>query len=181
MSLPQSEAVKESTPDMKRWVTELMRGFTVETTPGAAAKIEDYGSLLRSGTKVAVTFLPGSDFSGTVTTARRLRAEGFEPLPHLAARSFSSAQALEDGIASLVGEAGVEEVIVLAGAVPKPLGPYDSSMALLESGLLDRHGIKRIGVAGHPEGSPDIPEADLAAALAWKNDFARRSDAEFHI
>jgi methylenetetrahydrofolate reductase (NADPH) len=54
-------------------------------------------------------------------------------------------------------------------------------MAILETGLFDQHGIETIGVAGHPEGSPDIAPAALSQALAWKNAFAERSDADFYI
>ena len=54
-------------------------------------------------------------------------------------------------------------------------------MELLETGLFDRHSIRQIGVAGHPEGSPDIGGPELSAALSWKNDFAARSDAQFYI
>lgn len=181
MSLPDIHGMSETTADVKRWISDFMSGFTVETTPGTAAKTPDYRAMLHPGTKVAVTFLPGSDFADTIATAKRLREEGFEPLPHLAARSFPSTPAFEEGVARLVGEAGVEEVIVLAGAVPTPLGPFDSSMALLESGVLDMHGIRRIGVAGHPEGSPDIRDEDIAAALAWKNGFAERTAADLYI
>ena len=179
--LPEIHDVGEGDSEIKRQISAFMRGFTVETTPGTAAKTPDYRAPLYPGTKVAVTFLPGSDFADTLATAKRLRAEGFEPLPHLAARSFPSTPAFEEGVARLVEEAGVEEVIVLAGAVPTPLGPFDSSLALLETGVLDHYGIRRIGVAGHPEGSPDIRDEDVAAALAWKNAFAARSDAELYI
>src|SRR5690625_6896498 len=92
MSLPPRDAINESTtigasaPQLKRWISDLVAGFTLETTPGAAARIPDYRALLRPETKVAVTFLPGSDFADTIATARRLRREGFEPLPHLAAQ-----------------------------------------------------------------------------------------------
>src|SRR3546814_17359776 len=54
-------------------------------------------------------------------------------------------------------------------------------MAILETGLFDKHGVETIGVAGHPEGSPDLAPAALEAALAWKNAFAERSDAQFYI
>ena len=56
----------------------------------------------------------------------------------------------------------------------------NSSMQVMETGLLDRHGIRRIGVAGHPEGSPDIPDRAVAAAIAWKNAFAERTDADLY-
>lgn len=167
--------------DAKAQVRDFMAGFTVETTPGAAAKTPDYREYLRPGATVAVTFLPGSDYTATVAVARRLRAEGFEPAPHIAARSVTGEAVLRDFLARLRGEAGVTRAVVLAGAVDKALGPYASSMAVLESGLLDEFGITTIGVAGHPEGSPDISDEALAAALRFKNDLAERSGADFYL
>ncbi len=167
--------------ERKRQIADFVAGFSIETTPGAAAKIADYREHLRPGTTVAVTFLAGSDFGETVATARRLQREGLHPAPHLAARSIPSRRHLEEWLKRLRGEAGVREVVVLAGAVDRPLGEFDSSMQLLETGLFDKYGIERIGVAGHPEGSPDIAQAEVDAALKWKNAFAERTDAEMYI
>lgn len=167
--------------DLKRRIVDLVDGFSIETTPGSALKIPDYREHLRPGTTVSVTFLPGSDFAETITTAKRLKAEGFVPAPHFAARSIPSRAAFEDSLKRLQGDVGVEEVVVLAGGVTEPLGEFDNSMQLLETGLFDTYGIRRIGVAGHPEGSPDIPSVRVAEALQWKNSFAQRSDAAFYI
>ena len=65
-----------------------MRGFTIETTPGASKKITDYRASLRPRTQVFITFLPGSDFADTIAVAKRLKGEGFRPVPHFAARSI---------------------------------------------------------------------------------------------
>ncbi len=162
-------------------IVRFMGGFTVETTPASAAKVGDFRELLRSGTVVYITFLPGSDYNDTVATAKRLRNEGFEPAPHFAARSMTSRAMLEDYLARAAGEAGVNHVLAIAGAVSAPLGPYADSMQMLETGLFDKHGIARIGVAGHPEGSPDMSDRAIAEALAWKNGFAQRTDAAMHI
>ena len=162
-------------------IIDFVKDFTIETTPGSAAKIPNYRALIKEGTTVAVTFLPGSDFADTVSTAKRLKAEGFKPAPHFAARSIPSKAAFEDYLVRLQGEVGISEVVALGGAVPKPLGPFESSMQLLETGLFDKHGIKKIGVAGHPEGSPDISDKLIAEALAWKNAFAQRTGAELYI
>ena len=55
-------------------------------------------------------------------------------------------------------------------------------MDVLRSGLLERHGIVRVGVAGHPEGSPDIaPEAILAAHSPRRTRFAGSSPIELRI
>ncbi len=182
VTTPVTAALDED-PAMKahKEIVDFVADFTIETTPGSAAKTPSYRDHLAAGTKIAVTFLPGSDYADTVATAQRLKGEGLIPLPHIAARSLPSQKALEDFLGRLQGEVGIDEVVALAGAVDKPLGPFDSSMKVLETGLLDRHGIKTIGVAGHPEGSPDISEKGLAEALAWKNDFAQRSDAELYI
>lgn len=162
-------------------IAELMTGFSVETTPGAADKIPDYRAHLEPGTRVFITFLAGSDFDGTIATAVRLRREGFEPVPHLAARSIPDRRFLERNLRRLVDEADVQEVLAIAGAVAEPLGEFSDSMQMLETGLLDRFGIHRIGVAGHPEGSPDISDEAVNRAAAWKNAFAQRSDAKLYV
>ncbi|MGF1611121.1 MAG: metFprotein [Kiloniellales bacterium] len=171
-----------SEADIRRQqIIDFLEGFTIETTPGSAAKIPDYREHLRPGTTVSVTFLPGSDFADTVATARRLKDEGFDPAPHFAARSIPSKADFEGYLKRLQGEVGVTQVVALGGAVNHPLGPFDSSMQLLETGLFDKHGIRTIGLAGHPEGSPDISDKALAEALTWKNAFAERSDADCYL
>jgi methylenetetrahydrofolate reductase (NADPH) len=169
------------TDDLKQQVVDLLDGFSIETTPGSAAKIPDYREHLRPGTTVAVTFLPGSSYADTVATAKRLRDEGFDPAPHVAARSIASRRDLEDYLKRLQGEAGTTQAVALAGAVDQPLGEFDNSMQLLETGLFDKYGFTRIGVAGHPEGNLDISDEDLKAALDWKNAFAARRDARIYI
>ena len=167
--------------DVTADIVSLMGGFTVETTPVSAAKIADFREILRPGTTIYITFLPGSDYNDTVATAKRLRDEGFNPAPHFAARSLRSEAEFEDYLDRVVSEAGVQQVLAIAGALPDPLGPYADSMQLLDSGLFDRYGIKQIGVAGHPEGSPDMTDAAIADAVRWKNGFADRTDADLHI
>lgn len=164
-----------------RQIVEFMRGFTIETTPGSAAKIADFREHLRPGATVYITFLPGSDFADTVAVARRLRSEGFNPVPHIAARSVPDRSALEEQLARVTGEAGVDQVLVIAGAVPRPVGTFSDSMQLLETGLFDRYGIRRFGVAGHPEGSPDIAPAAVEEAVRWKNAYAKRTGAQLYL
>lgn len=165
----------------KQEIQELLRGFTTETTPRSADKIPDYREHLRAGTTVYVTFLPGQDFDDTVRTCVRLRGEGFVPVPHFAARSIPDRRFLERGLERVTSEAGVDQALVIAGGVDDPVGEFDNSMQLLETGLFDRHGVRRIGVAGHPEGSPDMSDEAIRAALAWKNAFAERTGAELYV
>ena len=49
------------------------------------------------------------------------------------------------------------------------MGEYHCSLQLLETGLFE--GMK-IGIAGHPEGSPDISDSELEKAMKEKTPFA---------
>lgn len=170
-----------SKPSPRQSIIGLLSGFTTETTPGAAAKIADYRAHLRPGATVFITFLPGSSFADTIAVAVRLRREGFNPVPHFAARSVPSRAFLDENLARLTGEAGVDQALLIGGALNQPLGEFSNTMQLLDTGLFDNYGIGRIGIAGHPEGSPDIPDAQIRAALAWKNAFAERTGASLYI
>jgi methylenetetrahydrofolate reductase (NADPH) len=176
--MSQSTAFPRASADQ---IVALMRGFSVETTPTSASKVANFADHLAPGTTVNVTFLPGSDPADTVAVARRLRAEGFEPVPHVAARSLTDRAALDRYLGRLTGEAGVTQVLVIAGGVDRPAGEFASSMQLLESGLFQIHGITSIGVAGHPEGTPDIPEPALKDALLWKNRYAEEHGLDMYI
>jgi methylenetetrahydrofolate reductase (NADPH) len=174
-------SLRKHTSSLAEPIKNLFARFSLETTPATAAKINSFHDLLRAETKVYVAFLPGSDIAETIATVIRLRREGFHPVPHIAARSLRDRKQLDEVLRQASGEAGVDEVLCIAGGVSKPVGEFFDSMQMLETGLFDKYGIRRIGVAGHPEGSPDISDSAIASALAWKNAFAQRTGAELYI
>ena len=155
--------------------------WSIEVTPAGATKIESFGDALAPGTDVNVTFLPGSDPADTATVAARLRDEGMHPVPHIAARSIKDKDQLKHILTSLKNQASVDEVLIIGGGVDHPVGDFASSMEILETGLIQDHGIGKIGVSGHPEGSPDINADALAHALAWKNEFAQKEGLDLYI
>ena len=159
----------------------LLTGYSIEVMPRTAEKVEDFRALLPKGTRVYIAHIDGTPFDEMLATAKRLSAEGYAPMPHFPARSIPDRATLADWIARYRGEAGVTEGLILAGGIAAPHGEFHSSMQLLETGLFD--GFERLHVAGHPEGNRDIDpsggEAEVMAALKWKQDFANRSDASF--
>jgi methylenetetrahydrofolate reductase (NADPH) len=154
---------------------------SVEMTPVQVLGMAGLDSAFPAGTRVYLTDL-GSDgddrFAGAAVV---LGAAGYVPVPHIAARRLTGQAALEARLGALCGAGSVTDVLVIAGSVARPAGPYASTLDVLRTGLLEAGGIRRIGVAGHPEGSPDIPPDELPRALAEKNDYAAASPAEFHI
>ncbi|MBX2825273.1 MAG: metFprotein [Gammaproteobacteria bacterium] len=162
-------------------IQRFLTGFTAETTPRSAEKISDFNDYLRPETPVYITFLPGTDFADTVKVARRLRKEGFTPVPHFAARSIPNQATLEDYIKQVRGEADVDWVLCIGGAVDTPVGDYSDTTQLLQTGLFEKHGIHKIAVAGHPEGSPDMPDAAIHDALMWKNRYSTETGTEMYL
>ena len=110
-----------------------------------------------------------------------LRAAGFEPVPHIAVRHTPTADALGELIACLAAEAGVRRILVIAGDRDRPAGPFGSTIELIESGLLQRHGIIEIGVAGYPDGHPRLSADALDRALAAKVEAAGQTGLRLHI
>lgn len=129
------------------------------------------------GTQVYVTHLPDDQPRALVATAAALRRAGFEPVPHVAVRALTAAAA-EDFLARAAGEAGVTRALVIGGDLARPRGPFSAGLDLLATGLLQRHGIRAIGVAAYPEGSPRIAAAALDAALAAKLAWAQAAGVE---
>lgn len=150
-------------------VTGLMQGWSIETTPKQMAKLDHVP--LAKGTRVNIAYLPDDEASAVLQAAARLVFEGMIPVPHVPARTIASAEALETYVRGMAA-IGVREALVIGGGGTGQAGPFADSMAVLKTGLFQELGFTRIGVAGHPEGSPDIDAHGLAAALAAKNEWA---------
>ena len=116
---------------------------------------------------VYVTMLPGGDYKETADKSGDLVKKGFNPVPHLPARSINHEEELKDYI-SRCKDLGVKQILAIGGS-RDPVGKFDSSYQILETGLFD--GIK-IGIAGHPEGSPDISDSELEKAMIDKKPYA---------
>ncbi len=56
-----------------------------------------------------------------------------------------------------------------------------STLDIIDSGLLQNSSLKRIGVAGHPEGHKQVADDVLLAALRHKQAFAARTGLTLHI
>ena len=162
-------------------ISSLLNGFSTEVTPTSASKIDNFQDHLSLGTSINVTFLAGSHLRDTVEVCKRVNEEGFNPVPHIVARNFENTKALEVFLDLLVSTADVCEVLVIAGGIATPLGPFSDSLQILNSGLLEKYQIRKVGVAGHPEGSPDIGKDKLATAISDKNHWAKNSDIEAYI
>ncbi|MCA8869251.1 MAG: methylenetetrahydrofolate reductase [Rhodobacteraceae bacterium] len=163
-------------------VGDLLQGFSIEVMPRTAAKIADFRAILPAGTMVYIAHIEGTEINDMVATAKRLTDEGFRAMPHIPARIIKDRAEFETWLIRYATEAGVDQALVLAGGPRVPAGDYHSTMQLLESGLFDKHGYRRLHVAGHPEGNRDI-DLDGSTRLVdeaaqWKQAFAERTGVD---
>jgi methylenetetrahydrofolate reductase (NADPH) len=162
-------------------VADMLRGFSIEVNPGESKIIDAAPTRLDPGTEVFLTWIPGANPMETIAPAAKLRRAGLLPIPHIGARHIESAAQLEQFAARLAGEAGIDRVLIIGGDRDTPAGPYDSSLAVMQSGLLQKAGITRIAIGAFPEGNPNIPNALLAEALPAKVNFGRSAGLQLTI
>ena len=124
-------------------------------------------SVLPKVKDVYITMLPGNDFKDVANKAKELVQNGFNPVPHFPARSIKNLNELKDYV-SMCKDFGVKQALVIGGST-EPTGDYHCSLQILESGLFEGW---KIGIAGHPDGSPDISDSDLEKAMKDKMPFA---------
>jgi methylenetetrahydrofolate reductase (NADPH) len=161
-------------------VAAFMKGFTLEATRLNPDDITALQDTLAERTAVYLTCVPGAPLLSVIEAAKRLRASGFEPVPHLTVRSVANTAALEDFLAGLAA-LNVARILVIAGDRDRPAGPFSSAIEVIESGLLQRYGIREIGIAGYPEGHPRISPLMLEQALAAKIEVAAQTGLKVHI
>ncbi|WP_298291390.1 methylenetetrahydrofolate reductase [uncultured Litoreibacter sp.] len=166
-------------------VEAFLQNYSIEVMPRTAEKVEDFRALLPEGTRVYIAHIEGTPIEDMVATAARLAKDGYNVMPHFPARIIKDKATLADWIARYQGEADVKQALLLAGGVSEPHGAFDSSMQLLDTGLFDKAGFERLHVAGHPEGNRDIdPDGSMKnvdEALAWKQAFNERTDAQMAL
>ena len=123
---------------------DFTSGYSIEVIPRSAAKIESFADLLPKNTRVYLAHLETEDISAMIATAKRLNREGFTVMPHIPARLIQNQATLNDWISMYQNEAGVDEALLLAGGSKKPVGDFGSSIQLIESGLFDKAGFKKV-------------------------------------
>jgi methylenetetrahydrofolate reductase (NADPH) len=150
----------------------FLANLSVEITPRQIEKLPLLQERLPKGTPIFIALIDPADVGGQLTAAAALRKAGLEPIPHVPARFILDEADLKNRIGALAGDAGVTQMLVLGGGAPTPMGKFDAAIQLLQTDVFQKNGVKRIGVAGHPEGNADITkvhgEAVLLKALGEK-------------
>ena len=121
--------------------------------------------------KMTVTSSPKRGLDATLSVAEELAGRGYAVVPHLSARSIADerqAQELLDRLA----EARIDEVLVIAGDVPRPAGGFEGGADLLAAMASLRNRPRERGITGYPESHPFISDEETIEAMFEKEPFA---------
>jgi len=152
----------------------FMRAASIEITPSEQKHLPALRDVLAPGTSVYVSHVPSATLAQVVGTALAVQDAGFQATPHIVARRISYPETLRTALADLSAH-GVEQVLLVAGDTEHAAGEFESTLDVLASGLLEKSGVKRIGVAGYPEGQRGLGPTLLWNALKAKQAFADRT------
>lgn len=184
MPLPQKNQVMEI-PDTKPKPESPVKlhgaWYTLETTGKGIGQIAAAKDLIPPKTPINVAFLGNEDHSQRINAARFIRENGFEPVPIISSRRLRSGHDRDELLNDLIEAAAPSRFIFVGGDPATPAGPYEDSMALLESGVLELHSIRHVGIVGYPEGHPKIDANTLWSSLKWKVGFLQDAGCTVEI
>jgi methylenetetrahydrofolate reductase (NADPH) len=150
-------------------VSNVLDDFSMEMTGKDVAKVENAAGVIPAGTRINVTFLENEDLQIRLDAAAAVKRLGFVPVPHISSRRLKSKEMLVEYVSALQGIGASDNVLVVGGDPTEAMGPYEESLAVIESGVLEQHGVRHVSVGGHPSGDPNIPAEALIPALQRKS------------
>lgn len=150
----------------------FLQKLSIEITPKQIEKLPLLSANLAAGTNVFIALIDPAEVNLQIEACVALRDAGLKPIPHVPARFVRDEEDLKSRIGAFAEKAGVTNILCIGGGAPQPIGKFSAAIQLMETGVFEANGLKRIGIAGHPEGNPDITkihgEAALLAALKTK-------------
>src|SRR5690625_123709 len=160
-----------SQPHNSAQLRDLMQDFSLEMTGKDVAALHEAAPSIPQGTRINVTFLGNEDLEMRVTAAKTVKDLGFTPVPHISARRLQSEKELHQFLQALADVDAAKHVFAVGGDPAEPMGPYASSLEMLQSGVFKEYDVEEVSVAGYAEGHPDIADDILARELKSKIDF----------
>ena len=181
MALAANSTTVSPLNDRAAAIAQLAHEASIEINVHDIGHLEESRRLLPAGKAVFVSYLPKQQWSESEEACRAVRAAGFRPVPHVPVRLLPDAATADRVIGGFVRAAQVDEVLLISGDYPQAVGPYTEVLQVLNSGVLQRHGLKRVSVAGHPEGHPKVPLADIRRAERDKARMAQQAGLELTL
>ena len=142
----------------KEKIISLLSGFTIELNPKVRHKINTIP--LEKKNNVYITYLPDATENDILETIEFVSKNNLTPITHLPARTMKNLDHVRQFLSQVRNRTDSKKILVIGGG-GNQLGQITSSLEILNSGLLEENDFNEIGIAGHPEGSPDISQETI--------------------
>jgi methylenetetrahydrofolate reductase (NADPH) len=142
---------------------ELLKRPRLEVFPVKGIE-EEIAAHVPSGATITITSSPSRGLDTTIELAAALARQGFDVVPHLAARLVFDVGHLERLLGTL-REVGVSDALVIGGDVKEPVGSFAGAFDLLTAMAQLGHDLQAIGIAGYPESHPFISDEQTIEAM----------------
>jgi len=168
-------------PGSRARLGELIAAGSLEISPRELHRAAEVAAQLPASTCVYIPSLPGLPLARTLEAIAALRAVGLDPVPHVSARRILDRKEFSSFLKEASSRYGVHRVLLIGGDEPKPKGPFQDSLQILEEGLLADCGILEIGVAGYPEGHPKLSAVSIASAFSRKRQLVKEQNLGLYV
>lgn len=155
--------------------------YSLEVTGKHIAQLVTARASIPLGTPINIAFLGNEGHAQRINAARAIRSCGLEPVPIISARRLRSEYDRDNFLGALIAEAAPSRFIFVGGDPTAPAGPFEDSLDLLRSNVLQRHSIRHAGIVGYPEGHPRISTETLWRSLKWKYGFLQDAGCSIEI
>ena len=162
-------------------LAELVAASSLELAPRELHRAGEMAALLPKDACVYIPSLPGLPLGRMLDAVAALKAVGLDPVPHVSARRILDRGEFRSFLRESVQKFGVHRVLVIGGDEPRAKGPFEDSLAVLESGILAECGVREIGVSGYPEGHPKISPLVLQHSFERKVRIAKDQNLGLYV
>ena len=159
-------------------IISLVEGFTIELNPKVRFKLNSIP--LDPKNHIYITYLPDASENDILETVEFVSNQELTPIPHLPARTMIDLEHVKNFLSEIRKRTDGSKILVIGGGGDQK-GKIRSSLDILESGLLNEFGFHHIGIAGHPEGSPDINQETIDQFLNKKFELSKLKNLNFEL
>ena len=96
-------------------VKKFLNSYSIETTPNVYSKYGGFTDFLDKNHDIYITYLPDENSKNVINTAKKLKDEGYEVIPHLPARTIINEDELEKYVGDLANESGCTKILIIGG------------------------------------------------------------------
>ena len=165
LSVDEKNILDDTANEPRDELLVALDAYSIEIGLNEAGSLDALADRLAIGTRIFLNMMPKDDIGDRIRVCQQIASLGMSPVPHIAARLVDRMRNVNEMLERFVQQGGVSEFLVIAGDYNQASGEIEDALALIEAIDGANNGIQSIGIAGYPEGHPQISDEILDKAL----------------